>query len=102
MGEKLTPRHILHENVEVSSILGKPIKIDLLKRGVYDEGVRDSAEYFILVENMVNLPALDDIFFFHDLDAAIGAVLLFLDQPHPAKRTCIVVLLPYPRIVRYW
>ena len=45
----------------------------------YDEGVRDSAEYFVLVVDVVDLFALDDVFLFHDLDATEGAVLLFTD-----------------------
>ena len=42
--------------------------------------MRDSAEYFVLVVDMVDLFTLDDVFFFHDLDTTVGAVLLFFNK----------------------
>ena len=47
---------------------------------MYDEGVRDGAENFYLVDDMVSLFRLDDLIFFHDLDAAIFIVFFVLDQ----------------------
>ena len=47
--------------------------------------MRNSAEYFVLVVNVVDLLTLDDVFFFHDLDTTVGAVLLFFNKFDPAK-----------------
>ena len=47
--------------------------------------MRNSAEYFVLVVNVVDLLTLDDVFFFHDLDTTVGAVLLFFNKFDPTK-----------------
>ena len=47
--------------------------------------MRDSAKYFVLVVNVVDLFTLDDVFFFHDLDTTVSAVLLFFNKFDPAK-----------------
>lgn len=61
----------------------------------------DGAENAILIEDVVYLLIFDNLLLFHDLDAAVGSILLLADEADLAKGTCIGSRIPSPRMVRY-
>jgi hypothetical protein len=66
---------------------------------VYDEGMRDDAEDFILIGDVVDLLGLDKLRFLHDLDAGVFVGGFLLDEAHRSEGSYMSKNVPSPRMV---
>lgn len=67
---------------------------------MYNKGVRNGAENFALVNDMVGLLGFDDFLFLHYLNASVLVFFLVLDELNLAERPCLRKWLPAPRMLR--
>lgn len=75
MGKELPSCDILHEEVNVFGILIHSLEVNLSKKKVYDERMRDGFEDLILVTNMIDLLSFNELNFFHDFSTVIFSII---------------------------